>query len=140
MAVGFSKQARAQVKIIAEEVKIYTLDNSDTWFETAVEISNTRRWIERQLARRKEMYIVVGFCTVTDTCIVQHTAKDSQAKGQIGIPTALTLAAAGVVALLGNLVDPTVGSTRQYLDSIQVQFVAPGEQICSVQYRKVCSG
>jgi hypothetical protein len=140
MTVGFSKRAQAQVRIIAEQVKIYTLDNSDAWFETAVETSNTRRWIERQLEREKEMYMVVGFCTVTDARIVQHTAKDSQAKGQIGMPTALTLAAVTVVAPLGNLVDPTVGGTRQYLDSIQVQFVAPGEQICGVQYRKVRSG
>ena len=76
MAAGFSKRAQAQVEITTEEVKIYTLDNSDSWFEAAVGTSSTRRWMERQLERGNEMYMVVGFCTVKDARIIQRIATE----------------------------------------------------------------
>jgi hypothetical protein len=84
------------------------------------------------------LYFVVSFTTITDARIVHESIQANENTGQAGPPVGLSLNTAGVVAPLGNLVDPQVGTQRASEDGVAEQFLAPGEQICAVQYRKVC--
>ncbi|KAB5572285.1 hypothetical protein GE09DRAFT_956676, partial [Coniochaeta sp. 2T2.1] len=54
--------------------------------------------------------------------------------GQITVPVGLSLAAAGAIVPFGRALDPSAAGS----DGTQSQFVAPGEHICAVQYRKIC--
>ncbi|EXM14337.1 hypothetical protein RAB80_016453 [Fusarium oxysporum f. sp. vasinfectum] len=137
MSAGFSKRAKAQVKITADCVKTYALDNSDDWFTKATDILATKTWIERQADRGHNIYMVVGFHTITNARIVQELVHGIGAGGQIHVPFNLSLAAFGAVVPLGEIIDPSVGGNTDGVDSAQTSFMALGEQICALQYRKI---
>jgi hypothetical protein len=136
MSSGFSKRANARVRIETNAVKTYTLDNSEAWFMDATNFDETRRWIERAIGG-DGVYIVVGFHTVTDARIVHESIEGHQLTGQVTLPVGLSLAAVGVVVPLGNIVDPAVSGVHRIWNGSKTQFVAPGEQISALQYRKV---
>lgn len=138
ISAGFSKRAKMNIRVAAEQVKTYTLDNSDCWFEEATGLEATRAWIEREFDRGHNIYIIIGFHTVTNASISQDSIDGKDASGQINIPASLSLAATGVVAPLGNTIDPGISIHQQGLDRAQSQFMAPGEQVCALEYRKVC--
>jgi hypothetical protein len=62
-------------------------------------------------------------------------ATDFQAKVQL--PVSEAASATGAVVMVGNLADPAVTIQRQGDHGLRKQFVAPGEQVYAVQYRKV---
>ncbi|KAF4344798.1 hypothetical protein FBEOM_1242 [Fusarium beomiforme] len=134
---AFSKRARFKVRIAAEQIKTYNLDNSTAWFEAATRVPATRSWIERAIDRGDLIYMIVGFHTVIDARISEECIQGQEAGGQVQVPVGLSLAAAGAIVPLGNLIDPVAGGNRRNLDSTKTQFMAPGEQVCALQYRQV---
>ncbi|KAG7424475.1 hypothetical protein Forpi1262_v014529 [Fusarium oxysporum f. sp. raphani] len=137
MSAGFSKRAKAQVKITAECVKTHTLDNSDEWFSKAMDILATKVWIERQVDRGHDIFMIVGYHTITNARIVQKFVHGLDVGGQIHVPASLSLAAIGVVTPLGEIIDPSVEGNNDCVDNMQTSFMAPGEQVCAFQYRKI---
>ncbi|WKT54201.1 hypothetical protein QSH57_004785 [Fusarium oxysporum f. sp. vasinfectum] len=138
ISAAFSKRARMKVRVATDHIKTYTLDNSDDWFNKVTCLPATRAWIERAIDRGEDIYMIVGFYTATNASISQTSIVRNSAGGQIQVPVALSLSAAGVVAPIGNLLDPGVGVSQQGLDGAASQFVAPGEQVCALEYRKLC--
>jgi len=138
ISAGFSKRAKTKIRVATDHVKTYTLDNSDFWFEEATGLEATRVWFERAFDRDHDVYMIVGFHTVTNASISQDSIDGKNAAAQINVPASLFLATAGVITPLGNAIDPNVSVHRQGLDKEQSQFVAPGEQVCALEYRKVC--
>jgi hypothetical protein len=137
IAAGFTKRAKIRISITAEHVKTYTLDNSNEWFEEAIGISVTRTWVGKAVNRGDQVYMIVGFHTVTNARIVEESTKGGHVGGQINLPIGLSLNAAGAIAPFANLVDPAFGGSRQDLDAAQSCFLAPGELVCALQYRKM---
>jgi hypothetical protein len=136
MSSGFTKRANTRVRIEADAVKTYTLDNLEDWFMEATKFDETKRWIERAIGG-DGIYLVVGFHTVTDSRIMHESVEGHQISGRVTVPVGLTLAAVGVVVPLGNIVDPAVGGDRRAVDGEKTQFFAPGEQICALRYFKI---
>lgn len=136
MSSGFSKRANAKVRIETDTVKTYILDNSASWFTEATKFEDTRRWIERALGG-DGIYLIIGFHTLTDARIVHESIEGRQLAGELTAPVGLSLAAVGAVAPLGGIIDPSMGGHKRILDGAKTQFVAPGEQICALQYCKI---
>lgn len=113
------------------------LRNSEDIFQKICALSSARRWLERALRRRQKVYLVVGIRTLTDAHIQQGKLRALEAEASVEIPTALAAAASGVVLPLGDFLDVGAGLSRQKQDDEKISFVAPGEQIFAVQYRKV---
>jgi len=137
ISTSFSKRAKTQVRITAKQFKTYTLHNSDNWFDDAMDIQATRVWTERVVRRGFNIYMVVGFHTIMEARISYGSVIESTVGGQVNIPVALTLPTVGAIAPFGNIIDPYVGARSEGEDSSQAYFIAPGEQICAFQYRKV---
>ncbi|KAB5513049.1 hypothetical protein GE09DRAFT_1232254 [Coniochaeta sp. 2T2.1] len=116
----------------------YVLDNSDTWFDEATLLPATRLWLDQAFDRGQDVYVVVGFHTVTNARVMQESLAGGSAGGQITVPVGLSLAAAGAIVPFGSALDPSAAVYQQGSDGTQPQFVAPGEHICAVQYRKIC--
>ncbi|KAM6517225.1 hypothetical protein FSOLCH5_008188 [Fusarium solani] len=138
LSASFSKRAKMKMCVATDRVKTYTLDNSDSWFDEAISLAATRGWIERALDRGEDIYMIVGYRTVTDASVSQASILGSSAEGQTTAPATLSLAATGAIAPIGGLLDPSVGIRQQGLDGATSQFVAPGEQVCAFEYRKLC--
>ncbi|KAI5460956.1 hypothetical protein BGZ63DRAFT_473217 [Mariannaea sp. PMI_226] len=128
LSTGFSKRLRSEIHLAPSSGSSYSLDNSDAWFDKAVSLPATRKWIERAALRGDKIYIIVGIQTLTDTRIVQKSTQGKQAGGQVSLPVSLSLTAATAIMPFAGLVDPA---------SDQLCLLAPGEQVCSLQYRKV---
>ncbi|KAL2192306.1 hypothetical protein P885DRAFT_47970, partial [Corynascus similis CBS 632.67] len=137
LSAGISKREKIKVYVTTEHVRTYTLDNSDGWFEEATRLQITRAWLERAIDRGHHIYMIVGFHTFTNANIRQESVVGKNTGGHISVPTSLSLAATGVVALPGAVVDPKVGLRQQFLDGAQSQFVVDGEQVCALEYRKI---
>lgn len=113
------------------------LRNSEDIFQKICGLSSARRWLERALRRRQKVYLVVGIKTLTDAHVKQRKSRALEAEASVEIPTALAAAAGGVVLPLGDFLDVGAGLSGQKQDDEKVSFVAPGEQIFAVQYRKI---
>jgi hypothetical protein len=137
MSAGFSKRAKSKIHIAPAHGTNYSLDNSGAWFDKAVSLPDTRRWIEKAASRGDNIYMIVGITTFTDARLVLGSVGERQVEGRIDVPVSLSLAAAGVVVPLAGLIDPTIHGKYQNIDKAKSQYVAPGEQVCGLQYRKI---
>lgn len=138
MSAGFSKRTKSKIHIAPAHGTNYSLDNSEAWFDKAVSLSDTRRWIEKAALRGDNVYMIVGITTLTDARLVLGSVGERQVGGQVNVPVGLSLAAAGVIVPLAGLIDPAVDGKYQTIDNAQSQYIAPGEQVCAIQYRKIC--
>jgi hypothetical protein len=112
LSAGFSKRAKLRVRVETNLVRTYALQNSTQWFEKAASSEETRRWFERAIDQGDDVYFIVGFHPVTVAQIIYEFAEGSGRTGRLGLPVSLALNAAGVIALLGDLVYPQVGAHR----------------------------
>jgi hypothetical protein len=138
LSSGISRRAKTSIRIATDQVKTYTLGNSRKWFVEAMGLEETRKWVERAIDQGDDIYLVVGFHTISNARIVQESVQGREVGGQINLPIGLSLATIGAIAPLGNIVDPRVAGHRQLSEAGYIEFVAPGEQIFALQYRKVC--
>jgi hypothetical protein len=138
MSAAFSKHAKTKVRVATDRVTTYILQNSDRWFEEATKMLPTRSWIERQVDQGYDIYVIVGFHTVTDARVIQEYMHAKSTEGQLKLPGSLSLTAVGAIAPLGNIIDPRVGGHCHDLDGANAQFLAPGEHVCALQCRKMC--
>jgi hypothetical protein len=136
-STAFSRRAESHVRVEPRVFKDYALDNSEARFDEAVALSDTRKWIENAAIRGRKIYMIVGLCTMTDTRFVQTSAREQGTQGQVTAPVSLSLAAAGVVVPLANLVDPSIQGEFARSAGNETRIFAPGEQICIIKYREV---
>jgi hypothetical protein len=136
LSSSFSRRLKASIQVTTDQAKTYYLINAGEWFRNAVQSKETRKWIERTIDEGEDIYVVVAYHTLLDARIREHSGDQSAAGGSLAIPVSTALSASGVVVPL-NAMDPGFSGIRGRTENEQTQFVAPGEQICAVQYRKV---
>lgn len=140
LSSAHSRHARTSVSISSELVRVYFLQNSLEWFRKAVELEETRRWIEQTIDDGEDVYLVVGYYTVTDALVVEQVRNQTGTSGQAVLPLSNALIAAGIPLLFDNIVDPGVSLSHEAESGFGRRYVAQGEQICAVQYRKLRFG
>ncbi|KAI9859118.1 MAG: hypothetical protein M1813_007074 [Trichoglossum hirsutum] len=106
-------------------------------FRDAVQSKETQKWIERTIDEGEDIYVVVAYHTLFDTRIIEQLGGQSAASGNLEIPVSRALTASNVVVPFTNITDPRLGGSRDHRKDEQTRFIAPGEQIYAVQYRKV---
>lgn len=139
LSSSFSKRLSAFIHVRADQAKTYHLNNPGQWFRSAVQSQETRKWIEKILDEGEDIYVVVAYHTLQDARITEYIGTQSSVGGNAVIPVSTALAASGVVVPFGNLVDPGLEGFRSGAEDEQRRFIAPGEQVFAVQYRKVRS-
>ncbi|KAK7214329.1 hypothetical protein V2G26_002332 [Clonostachys chloroleuca] len=137
LSAGFSKRLHSQVHLAPARGTNYSLDNSDAWFDNAVSLPDTRKWLENAALRAQKVYIIVGIQTLTDTSIILESVRGQRAGGQVSVPIGSFLTAASTIMPFANLVDPSVHGENHNFESDQLCLLAPGEQVCALQYRQV---
>lgn len=137
ISAGISRNAKTRLRVDADTVTTYTLDNSEEWFIEAVSLMDTRRWIKRTIDKGYDVYMITGFHTVTDSRITQEQIRDGGIDGQVSLPVSLSLAAVGTLVPFSDILDPAIGGTGSSSNHARTCFEAPGEQVCAFQYRKL---
>lgn len=139
LSSSFSKRLSASIHLKAIQAKTYHLNNPGQWFRNAVQFQETRKWIEKIIDEGEDIYVVVAYHTLQDAQITENIGTQSSVGGNATIPVSTALAASGVVIPFGNLVDPGLEGSRGGAEDERRKFIAPGEQVFAVQYRKVRS-
>ncbi|EEQ31388.1 hypothetical protein McanMca71_004500 [Microsporum canis] len=137
MSSGISKRLNTEIRITAEQVTTYMLGNSAQWFAEAMSLELTRKWVEMAIDQGDDIYVIVGFHTVSNACISEESVQGKAVSGQIKIPLGLNFAAIGSVLPFANIADPRVAGHHQVIEGRQAQYAVPGEQVCALQFRKV---
>jgi hypothetical protein len=132
-----SKRSKLLTEVTTDQATTYQLGNSGLWFKNAVKLQPTRKWIEQAIDQGDDVYVVVGYHTLLDARIVESATMVSGFRAQLEVPVTASLGATGVVIPMGNIADPEISGHQQRCQGAQKQFVATGEQIFAVQYRKV---
>tara|TARA_R110002003_G_scaffold2127_2_gene24112 strand:- start:3409 stop:4152 length:744 start_codon:yes stop_codon:yes gene_type:complete len=96
----------------------------------------TCEWIERTIDEGEDIYVVVAYNTLVNAGILEQLGGQSSAGGNLAVPVSTALTASGVVVPF-SMADPGLSGSRGRIEDEQRQFIAPGEQIYAVQYRKV---
>jgi hypothetical protein len=111
----------------------YYLDNADVKFAAMCRDKTARAWFEKAYKRRKHVYMVTAIQTLTGASMELKGSKSTD------------VSASGTVPLSKAAGDPTptgIGDLRLLAElrqskHIETGFVAEGEQIYAIQYRKV---
>jgi hypothetical protein len=136
LSSSFSKRLKTSVQITTAQAKTYYLNNAGQWFRDAVQSTETQRWIERTIDEGEDIYVVVAYHTLLDARIREKSGDQSAAGGSLVAPLSTALTASGM-CMPFNAADPGISGFYGRRESEQGQFIAPGEQIHAVQYRKV---
>ncbi|GFF74333.1 hypothetical protein IFM60648_04166 [Aspergillus lentulus] len=137
LSSSVSRNTKTSTCITTEQVKTYYLDNNGEWFRDAVRSEHTRKWIERTIDEGEDIYVVIGYHTALDARIVEQSRKQNVLEGKLQIPITSALAASGVVMPFGDPSDPKLTGSDGHAEDRERQFVAKGEQVLAVQYRKI---
>lgn len=137
VSTSWTKRRKQHIYITTGRVTTYQLDNSGMWFKEAVKPQTTREWVKESIDLGDDIYMVVGYSTMLNAVVMEGSAELVGTEAQITIPVTTSLAATGAVVPLGNITDPGISGNRDNHHGIQRQYVASGEQVCAVQYRKV---
>jgi hypothetical protein len=137
LSSSISSRTKTSIHITTDQLKTYYLDNAGLWFRDVVRFEDVRKWIERTIDEGEDIYIVVGYHTALDARIVERFQEQKGLDGKLAMPLPTALAASGVVVPCGDIVDPGLVGSRGRAETQQRQFVAQGEQVIAVQYRKV---
>jgi hypothetical protein len=136
LSSSFTKRLKASVRITADQAKTYYLVNAGQWFRDVTKSQETRKWIERTIDEGEDIYFVVAYHTLVNARIVEQLGGQSSTGGTMAVPVSTALTASGVVVPFG-MADPGFSGFSGRIEDEQRKFVAPGEQIYAVQYRKV---
>lgn len=72
-----------------------------------------------------------------DANVLLGAEEGKDVSGQVEVPVSVALVAGGIALPVGGITDPKVSAKYEESRGVKVQFVAPGERICALQYRKV---
>ncbi|OGE48711.1 hypothetical protein PENARI_c026G01127 [Penicillium arizonense] len=132
-----SSRTNTSIHINTKQVKTYYLDNNGQWFRDIVKSEDVRKWIDRTIDEGEDIYVVVGYHTILDARIAEQSREEYLLNGSLAMPIASALSASGVVVPFSGLTDPRLAGSSGQAEDLQRHFVAQGEQIIAVQYRKV---
>ncbi|KAK6514353.1 hypothetical protein TWF506_008749 [Arthrobotrys conoides] len=119
--------------------KSYQLENSTNVFDHICADPGLRKWLLKMIGRRRSIYMIVGFQTITNASISCGSFSLKDTGGEITAPISIALPAAlGVpIPILSDVLDVGVGKSRMEEHEVQTRFQAPGEMVYAVQYRKL---
>jgi hypothetical protein len=135
-AVGRKNKSIAGVT--APHGAAYRLMNSGNYFERVCQDGKVRAWFERAIKRNFDVYMVVGIITLTDVEVIKNVDASSHIDGNVEVPIAAFLTS-GISSIVpgGKLLDSGIGGGRSTHIVKKTSYLAPGDRIIAVQYRKV---
>ncbi|OQV09887.1 hypothetical protein CLAIMM_13964 [Cladophialophora immunda] len=137
LSLNRSKERGVTTQVAAARVTTYLLNNSGEWFRHVVRSEDVRKWIEKANRRGDDIYVVTGYHTMLNAHVYESGAHSTSIGGNIALPLAETLTTTGIPVPFPEVVDPSVTAERQQRHTGAQGFLAKGEQVGAIQYRKI---
>ncbi|EYB21524.1 hypothetical protein FG05_04897 [Fusarium graminearum] len=114
---------------------LHQLGDTNAFFKAACQQTHVRIWLEEQSWRlRSTVYLVCGFEALADANVSLAREDKTSLDMSVNVPSALLTAPTGV-PVPGLDVGAGVSVSRE--SSENVEYTAVGEQVFSIQYRKI---
>lgn len=138
IAASRTTTSSSTVTLSAAQGTTYTLHNSGAWFRAACRAPEVREWFEGAVlgAAATNVYLVVGYHTLTDVCFAAQEEGSEIAAGGVRVESGLlgpVLSGTGA----GLDADVEVGVRRTSDWAGRKEWAEGGERVWAVQYRKV---
>ena len=133
--VSRDKHNQNQRAIGTANSTIHQLGNSRDWFRTALQELETRKWFEKAILEGEDIYLIVGYQIVRDAVLSKEQSSSNGYAAKLRV--APGHAAPGIVLPFGVSAGPAISESATESHLAGGGYVAPGEQISAVQYRKI---
>ena len=138
LTMSFSKQDEKHLSIYSLRNTTYQLKNSSNVFERICEIDLAKKWIEKAIGRGWSVYMVVGIQTLLDAELSERDVKANERAIDATLPISSVVgASAGIPMPLTNFLGAGGGASWSENGGTLANFIADGEQVYAVQYRKI---
>jgi hypothetical protein len=126
-------------ELIAPKSKVYSLLQPKLHFQRMCKDNATRGWIEEAL-KHSPIFLIVGMITVTQAAVDHGQQQATQVSGSVNLSIS-DVASSGTSTVIpsasGDALEVSVGGARARQMHSTASFIAPGERVIGVQYRKV---
>jgi hypothetical protein len=130
----YTTEKDAVSSVVATEATSYMLLNSRLHLGRICKDQVTRDWLETVIKEGWNAYMIVGIHTVKDAEVTHNHRNAVETKASIQLPVD-ALAAPGAVP--GDIANFGAGAEKWRELGESSSFVAPGEQVIAIQYRKL---
>ena len=96
LSSSFAKRLKTSIRITADQVKTYYLNNAGQWFRDIVKSQKTQEWIERTFDEGEDIYVIVVYHTLMNARVLEQLGGQSSTGGSLAIPVSM------IVSLLSN--------------------------------------
>jgi hypothetical protein len=135
----FARKSHTAVDDISTRSAInHQLLNVNLKFESLFENDEVKIWLEKVILTGSSVYMVVGLHTLQDASVSLNREASTEISGQVQAPITDAMApGASLLPGVGGASNMKIGGGHTSTNSIGASFVAPGERIIAVQYKKV---
>jgi hypothetical protein len=133
-AASTSKSAEHVTSTLATTYKIL---NSGQFFERIMDDGATQRWLENYVYKKRTAYMVVGLITVLDPKVKADGTTTGEISASADVPLGETVAPGSSLVPVGESLDIELRVHAQAARTENAKFMAPGDRIIGVQYRKL---
>ncbi|KAF3906300.1 hypothetical protein ABW20_dc0103146 [Dactylellina cionopaga] len=138
IASHLSKNTVDYVHLESLSNQTYQLENSTDVFENICADPNARKWLLKMIGRRRSIYMVVGLETILNAEVSCGNLRAKEKGGEITVPVSAALAGALAIPIaIPDVLDVGIGVNKKEDHEVQASFLAPGEMVFAVQYRKL---
>ncbi|CEJ88320.1 hypothetical protein VHEMI04685 [[Torrubiella] hemipterigena] len=137
ISTSLSKQVHKKLQIKPVQGTTYCIDNSEEWFHQAILNPKAKQWLERCGLDGKRMYLIVGYQTFLDPCLIQESGGQGNYGSEIDPVKALSTAVAGPLASASASTLVTIHGERNGEHWSAARLSASGERVSSIQYRTI---
>jgi hypothetical protein len=136
---GHESKGLSFSELAAPESQVYILKQPIRYFQKICGDHETRDWIEKTL-KHFPIFLVVGIITVKEAVVTQteHRSRQISAGAYVPISDVVTHGVSTLVApVVGDSLAVRFEGSTGHAKLQQFSFIAPGERVIGVQYRKV---
>ncbi|GIK05261.1 hypothetical protein Aspvir_009365 [Aspergillus viridinutans] len=126
------------VQIEALEGFTYELRNPLQWFNALIEQPGSREWLQTMNRRGADIFLVTGCRSLQDARVTLHRKHQKTNGINVMVDVGMVAsAAAGAPLPVPTGLEIGIQAEQKTLDQQNEQYVAPGEQVFAIQYKKL---
>jgi hypothetical protein len=135
--IDVSKDDDVEVAIEATRGMKYELKNPPQWFKRLCTDVKAQEWIQRRARMRKDIFLITGYRTFNDARTTTKAKHGYEVGGKVDVPVDQIAAAAAAALPISFGMDVGGEVKVDRSTTVEEAYTSPGEQIYSVQYRRV---
>jgi|SRR5579859_3863608 len=123
--------------LLAQNIKRHKLLNSDRIYAKVLADSGAKKWIEDNW-RDGPVHFVVGLLTAENAAVATASSQTGAVGAKVTAPLGEAIAPGSSIApVLGSTLDVAAEASKRFTAAQNAKFLAPGERIIAVQYKRV---